>query len=158
MSYYGKVRLYAHKTSEKRGWRSNELSDASEHFDDRLVSDVKDNQIGDILSEEIRSCGFDLFDDAISDVMENYALGDVVEILADAHIEWSKGWTDCGYEYDAEGWFENVKHRKLTDEQIKRFTEFGPEEPIVVGENRLEEQLEEFGYESLEPKRGYVSG
>lgn len=130
----GWLRVYVHKTSDDL-FRKFELLE-SEHFSTDLISDWTDDSHPDVLKLEIENCGVDDgFATAISEVLKNYEEGDVVEIVGPVVIEYSKYWTDCGYEYDAHTWFENEKHRKLTPEQAKMFLE-------EVAEKNGEEEIQ----------------
>ncbi len=122
MTYRGKVRLYVFHTGKRDSYAEPEVLE-SEYFDDGILSDVdvaKGSILG-VLSHEIHSMGWYLWRGSIDEILAKYQEGDTVEIVADAHVEYSQSWTDCGYEYDAQGWFQNEMHRKLTPEQVKYF-------------------------------------
>lgn len=119
--YCGKVRLFARKTNASC-YSKYEVADKRDVFDDNLLSDVEESHDRSLLEIEIASCGFESFDESIERILESYLVGDVVEIVANAHIRDTSSWTDCGMEYDYEMWLENEKHRKLTEAQMERFT------------------------------------
>ena len=111
-SYAGKIRCFVHKTDD------NEYEEfAITVFDDRLISDVDDDMREcEILTMETDNIGLYGFEDSIKDILKNYPIDDCVEIVADAHVEYTSD-----EDVNAEMWLENAKHRKLSKYQISRF-------------------------------------
>lgn len=118
--YMGKVRLFVHKIDDDE----YEVGGQCAMFDDDLISDVDDNQQSNILETELLNGGWDIFEDDLRDVIENYQIGDVVEIVADTRLcywgYWGY-WDNDNKEVDLEASLVNVKHRRLTQEQVIRF-------------------------------------
>ena len=50
----------------------------------------------------------------------------VFELIGELHHESWKYWTDCGYEYDAREWLENVKVREIKGDDLEWFKEEDP--------------------------------
>jgi hypothetical protein len=118
--YIGKIRCFLHKTDTY----SFEEFRTVEVFDDYLITDIGENQADRILEEELSNIGLDGFEDSIKEILKAYSVDDYIEVVADVYIHYfSIEWFGCGTEYDAQMWFEDAKHRKLTEEQITRFVE-----------------------------------
>jgi hypothetical protein len=63
------------------------------------------------------------------EILREHAKGDdlqVFEVIGELHHESWKSWTDCGYEYDAREWLENVKVREIKGEDLEWFKEEDP--------------------------------
>ncbi len=115
--YTGKVRLFVCKIAEGE----YDVGGQCASFDDGLISDVSDNQWGDILETELSNSGWDLFEDDVRDVIDHYQVDDVIEIVGDTRLEYT---TTGGYfdvaEVDLDASLVNIRHRKLTQEQVER--------------------------------------
>lgn len=121
--YAGKLRIFVSKLSNTPNMYDSFEIIRYESFDDRLISDVGPTDTREILKEEIHNAGVDIFDDDITDILMGYEEGDMVEIVADSYLKYTSYQGMEGMEYDAEGWFKNAKHRKLTEDQVERFWE-----------------------------------
>ena len=119
-TYWGRMRLFVHKIERKHSYQDGYEIMASEHFDDGLISDVKPGSSKKILTCEIEN-GHDLWNESIERILRRYKMWDVVEIVADAHVEYSSSFNGETTEHDAQGWFRRIKHRKLNAEQIREF-------------------------------------
>lgn len=128
VTHFGYVRLFVQKIERRHSFSDGHTVLDCEHFDIGLISDVNDSGSRRILTEEIHGSGQDLWSEAIDKVLKRYKLWDIIEIFADAHIEYSQNFNGESTEYDAWGALRRVKHRKLTVEQIKRFCAEGMEE------------------------------
>ena len=114
----GKVRLFVYKENNK----SFEIG-RSDIWEDGLISDVDYNHSADIISEEVANCGWDLFDQEIQDILEEYVDSSIVEIVADISLEYFtvSHFHFEGDEVDLEAHLLNIQHRQLTRGQIERF-------------------------------------
>jgi len=123
-THYGKIRVFVHKLGKMASTLSDdgfEVSNEYQIFEATLISDAKETEWADVITEEIRCTGFELFADSIAQIIEPYKIGAVIEILADAELEYTKSETLDGTEYDCVGSLLNEKHRKLLKKEIKRF-------------------------------------
>ena len=123
--YRGKLRAFVTKLEEdpKRSWSAGTFEvHHHEHFDDRILSDVAENHSADILGSELDHVGLDTFADQIRDVLKDFQVGDTVEIVGDAYIEYYQCNAPCDpEEWDSACWLESVKVHKMTADQVKRF-------------------------------------
>jgi hypothetical protein len=139
LHYQGKIRVFVRKTKQIDTWDDGyELSDSFNLFDDNLISGAAETSLAEVLTEEISMNGFDYFKESIQSILKKYKIGDVVEILADAYIEYSNPHL-VGYEseHDAWGWLEDETHRKLSKSQIQRFAS-----DLLAIDERLEKKHE----------------
>lgn len=125
-NYKGKIRIFAEKEAVNQIWDKGYVAIKYEYFDDCLVSDIKEEDWKDNAGEldfELGQCGVDSFSPSIQEALKDYGIGDIVEIVADAYLDYyfsydhETGCTDC----EPQGWLKNIRHRKLDEYQIKVF-------------------------------------
>lgn len=107
LSYFGKVRIFLILTENKNKY---DIID-HEEFDDCLLSNAKKNCYNEILTSTINMTGYDDYEVEILKIVKNYKIGDIVEIVADAHFKFHY----LGDEINYDTWFENVKHCKANE-------------------------------------------
>lgn len=124
------IRLILQKLPRETNYDDGYQIFEHEAFDDQLVTDFNEQHSGlGVLTGEITETGFDLFQTAIQEAIESYPDEAVIEVLADGFIEHTQSETDCGTEYDAYGWFEEVRHRRLNHYQIEGLMEEWEDKP-----------------------------
>ncbi len=120
----GYVKVMIHKTDEK----SFEILE-SESFSLSL------SQEHSCLDEEIGTLGFEYILGDIDSIFPEMKIDQVGELLAAVHIEYSKFFTDCGYEYDVAFDLQELKTKLYSEE----------ESLLILQYPRAEEALEKDG-------------
>lgn len=112
--YIGKLRIICCQTEETE----IEIYD-TDYFEDDFISNTE----GQSSFECIKDLGFEeaFRDDILEIFKEHYALGDSIEIVADAFLHAYSYETYDGREHDMNIWLDNEKHRKLNEYQINLF-------------------------------------
>lgn len=118
----GKIRIFIHKLNVK-----NDFEEWNhEYIYDGLLSDVSETSLDsqEWMSEHIGSVGFNYggLDDNITEIIDGYVIGDVIEIYANYKLEgeWQSN-HEYGDEYEEDCILENIQHRKLEDFQVERY-------------------------------------
>lgn len=82
-----------------------------------------DNMVESHAEDVLREMYFvkESYEEALKEVLKTGT--QVFEVVGDLHEESWKSWTDCGYEYDSNNWFENTKVKEITGNNLDFFKE-----------------------------------
>jgi hypothetical protein len=112
----GKFKVVIGRASEFDEWEVLNIRFFHDGFDFNL-NDTTEAHATDLLRDQY------IMGDSYKEELKDLAkIGlQVFEIVGELHEESWKSWTDCGYEYDANNWFDKTKVQELTGEALEWF-------------------------------------